>query len=263
MKLKTRTTNLFIFLAKQGTKLCYYLKGKTIKFFKSFRDRHKKNYRRKIIGKVLIIFWVLILPAYSSLYLFGNPLEKIPLDCHENESINITEKIDAEISNRSNIADIIQIPLELKYYKIYITNKSSFTAMENEQKKKASIVVLFREGNPKEIDTSLEGISEGFLELISPPNEWQIPRSYEIAHGETEYFVYPGDKNFLINLWGGSLSLPQHDLQSCPGLNCIKFECEVYAKPYMLTWISKVMLVFIFFLFSGASFITIFKYIRE
>jgi len=199
---------------------------------------------RKI--RLLIIF--IIIPLAIAFVLFP-PWEKIDLGYSDKEEITIQDEVFAKLSLRSLMADALQVPLGLKWYTIYIVDKST-VEYENCLKLQPVIMrLIFDKGNPeKYLKTSLE--KNQTLET----GKWII---YELSSSRKAHFTYLASDDFTIRAmyeYGCDQPTPKNE----EGYNkypILKPEYQVYARPYPPSLIAKYISIFILWLvvFSSVS----------
>lgn len=196
------------------------------------------------------IIFILILPLIITWYLYPG----ISLgDCSGKKEIITSAEI-SRLSAKSIFADILQIPLNLKWYNIHIFAK------DLNCKKPASIFLAFIEGDPEKYSTS---------SLLKPPFLGEffvdpVRGVFKIPEDGKGQFTYLTTDLFSIGPIRSGCSEPittePEELKKLPGVS--GFICNVYAKPYMPAKITQYLVTVIIFLFIFSSSLAVLDFIR-
>lgn len=189
------------------------------------------------------LFIIFVIPFLLTLWLFS-PLEKKERDCVSEKECYISLK--DKPSFRQLIADALQIPLNLKWYRIYI----DYSTIEEELKTYC--------GNDFRLDSFEIELSEdlpqryGQSNLIKDENN---NRFYQIPQGKKGIFIASDSDNIYTKAMYGFSNCDYFMKQECN----IPSSYNVYIKPYIWSWFAKLVLVYILWLYLCAAIITIFK----
>lgn len=220
---------------------------------------------RKIIDKFknpnfiklsIFVFFIFFLPLIITFYLF-NPFQKIILDSSNNEKelITVTNEDFLKPSFKSMLADIIQVPLGLKWYDIHILNKTYIDEDKNCLELEQPIFQIhFSDGNPeKYLNKSLQKHFAWTEENLY----------YEIPSKSEGVFTYLLNDTFSF-YWNKIL------IYGCKGVinqeyytDKIELNYEVHATPNLKAFLVKFILIFIFCLFFFSAIITILDFLKQ
>lgn len=173
-----------------------------------------------IIAVVLFPFW-----------------EEIKLQRNDENTVIVTNKDFTKLSARTFIADILQLPFNLKWYEIHIQDTTDFG--DNKGMQNISLQLDFEEGSPEKYSrTSLKEISENLFEFP--------------IGGESSFTYLLNDEfTFRALIWFDL----DRAIQNRPTVIWPSF--EIYAKPLLEGLIVKYIIVIILWLILVSTFLNI------
>jgi len=236
-------------------KIKHHLKDLFNKFLKLLNFLKKNINFKKVSFFItkLIIFVIVVfsIPLIAVLIIYP-PEQKIELgNCGGWEDIVTSDKLIEKIDFKdfkNLLANILQIPLSLDRYDVYI-----ITELENciEPNTPASVAISFHKGDPERLETSLEKFSIEKSEFyVGGDNTYKMPDDGK-AH-----FLYDANDIFAF---GMSVGFCDGGLSDGP----VNLHCEVYAKPNKLAWNTRYVIVIILWCLILASLITIIRFINK
>lgn len=212
--------------------------------------------RKFVIGKILIIF---LLPITITIILYP-PLERIIFNGknYQQSEFKIENFFQKIPTIRNLLADIFSVPLLLDWYKVSIENNSIQKDSDCLINSPPVVQFSFTKGDPRKYNTNLK-------ENILIENNWKFESKYPAYYlkgGEKAFFIAPSWEEYSIN--GGLIFLSEcafgaigsHDIKLITDYN-------ISIKPYWRSWIVRLFIIFIFWVFLLSSFITIKKWIKK
>lgn len=216
-----------------------------------------QKYLRHILRSVarkktsVVLFLLCVVPIIIFLWLFW-PWQKIDLKSLETDKVVYISDIEIiKPSFRSMAADVMQVPLGLRWYDICLINRAYLEEPRDCIEIKQPVLrVYFEQGDPdKYSNTSLKKAFDGLT----------TGKIYDIPFKGKRCFSYSGQEGFLINVasvWEGRCASTR-DLGSS-----IRFDYEFYAKPKLYALFIKFFLILIFWIVLLASLLTIFSFCK-
>jgi len=217
---------------------------------KSMKEKIKnlfKNLRRLSIIFLLLV----ILSLISNIILFSYPWERIDLGCSPSaEGFSVPDENIVKPSFKSFLADSLQIPLNLRWYKIYIKNiaTSSVGCIVNDRDPVLAIWI------PEDKGLLFRNESSFLKNEMLDENSY-APDNQGIVHAEEEkFFLYSGTEGFILSgIWWNVGCLNNDNFFDHSNLKyCVQ------AQPHTSAWLAKFVLMFILWMFLLSSILTIY-----
>lgn len=211
--------------------------------------------KKQLMKMIIFKSFALLTPLVMTLLIFPFPLfQKInlkPID--SNEMIRISDREIIKPNYRSLIADIIQIPLNLRWYDIYVVNKSKLKdangCLHYEQ---PVLTLIFKEGNPDKYSNSgLEKVFEGKSDY-----DYRI-----VPNGQKTKFTYASTDGFVIKIMFGWKATGCID--SSKNVENIDHDYEFFAQPNLFAWFIKLIIIYIFWVLFLPSLLEFIKLLRK
>jgi len=211
------------------------------------KDRKMKKILKnlKIQGnkriKILKLIFILIIPLVLTSYLF--PLFKeIKFQCEVEKECYIRE--DNKPSFKNLFADALQVPLNLKWYKVYI----DYFPVEKEMKKYC--------GDDFQLDYFKIELSEDFPQKYQRSNlikDQKNSNFYQIPQGKKGYFLASNSDNIYLRAMFLYFDCDCDRKDEC---NLDK-PYNLYIKSYIWSWVAKLILIYLLWLYLFAAILTI------
>lgn len=218
--------------------------------------------RRKLmmLGKILI----LLLPLILVFYLYPTTERVIfnGIDYQQTE-FRIDNLFQEKPTFKNLSADIFSVPLFLDWYKVSITNNSIQKDPNCLINEPPIIRFSFYKGDPRTFGTNLV---EGELETKHSIYESKYP-DYHLTSGDTAYFIAPSWEKYSINgglLFGGdcelgTLRLPGDDFK----ISELSYDYDISIKPHWPSWIVRLIVVYIFWMFVLSAIFSIRDWLKK
>lgn len=212
----------------------------------------------------IFLFWLvfILVPIAITFYLF--PLKtRIEIPVNNKKTIYISDSEIVKPSLKTIVADAIQAPLNLRWYDVYIVNKSYFTKFANNHipgKDSPILRVTFIQGNPNKYQNS--NLQTAFPELKNPN---PLNNAFQLGKNQVARFTYSGTDGFNIGLfltWDGQYS-PLSLNPSGGQMDDVELKYEVLAYPNIQAWIAKLIFISIFWCFLLSSLLGLFEFSKK
>lgn len=212
-------------------------------------------------GKLLLIFSI---PIVVALWLYPLPARVIfDGNKYQQHDFIIEDIFKKEPTFTNLIADVFSVPLFLDWYEISIINNEKEIEPTCLEGNPPMIFFTFIDGDPRTYQTNLK---ETTLETGGYSNSGPGHPTYYVSGGEKSYFVAPSWEKFSIN---GGFALSGYCSFSKPFLNnddfnvnTPSFDYYISIKPYWVSWIVRLCILFIFWFFLLSSAVALFDWVK-
>ena len=201
-----------------------------------------------IIFPIMISFW--LYPLSEKTVFSGREYQQ-----HEFILENLFQK---KPTLRNLIADVFSVPLFLDWYQVLIVNNSTGENPNCLEAEPPTIIFNFIKGDPRLYRSTLTEttLKTGGYTASGPGHP-----SYYLKSGGKAYFIAPSWENYSIDgglMFGGDCKLGMPFLTNDDfKLGDFSFDYEISIKPYLVSWIVRLVIIFVFWIFLLSSVVSI------
>lgn len=219
------------------------------------KQKKTKKLFKKLTRFLIIFLLLVVVPLVLNVFLFSYPWKRIELGCSPGgKEYNIPDRNIVKPSFRTFLADSLQIPLNLRWYKIYVQNvaTSSPGCIVKDGEPVLAIWapkdegLLFRSETSFVRNEPLDGIS------YMPDNHGMV------RAGEERFFLYSSTEGFvLVGIWHFN-----SDISDCKS-DYSNLKYCVQAQTHIYPWLTKLVVIFILWMFVISSGLTIWQFFKK
>jgi len=208
---------------------------------------------RRII-KILVKVIVLLSPLILVFYLYP-PTDQIIFNGigYPHKEFSVGDYFQKKPTFKNQLADIFSVPLSLDWYKVSITNNAIHEHPGCLISEPAWIQFSFHKGDPRLFGTTFV---EGEIETKLNVYESKHP-DYWLKSGDTAYFIAPSWEEYSINggilFYGGCLLVGPPSSDGSYEKPEISYDYDISIKPHWPSWIVRLIIIYIFWIFVVSS----------